>query len=147
MARAIIDQVLAVCPVSSFAEFAAMTADELSAAQAKWPAALWRRFDSGAVWRFDVDGTDAQRAAAQALLDAAEYEPDPVPRRLVQKSVIVDRLHAAGKLDAAFAALNGADLYTRQRWEARNAIYSDDPTALALLQAIGADPAVILAAE
>ncbi|HLL28965.1 MAG TPA: hypothetical protein VKT73_15115 [Xanthobacteraceae bacterium] len=67
------------------------------------------------------------------------------PRRLVQKTVIVDRLQTAGKLNAARAALDAADLYTRERWNARDAIYADDPTALALLQAVGADPNVIMA--
>jgi hypothetical protein len=59
--------------------------------------------------------------------------------------VIVDRLQAAGNLPAARAALDAADLYTRERWSAREAIYADDPTAIALLQAIGADPEAILA--
>lgn len=71
---------------------------------------------------------------------------DPAPvRRLVAKADIVDRLQAAGKLDAARVALDAADLYTRERWNVRNGIYADDPTALALLKAIGADPAVIMA--
>lgn len=69
------------------------------------------------------------------------------PRVLVHKSVIVDRLHDAGKLESAKAALNSADLYTQERWNSRDAIYADDPTALALLKAIGADPSVILGAE
>jgi hypothetical protein len=69
-----------------------------------------------------------------------------VPRRLVPKSTIIDRLNAAGKLVAASAALN-ANLYTRERWYApdRPAVYADDPEVLALLAAIGADPAVVLA--
>jgi hypothetical protein len=69
----------------------------------------------------------------------------PALRRLVRRSVIVDRLQAAGNLPAARAALDAADLYTRERWSAREAIYADDPTAIALLQAIGADPEAILA--
>lgn len=76
--------------------------------------------------------------------------PKPVTepiRVLVPKSVIIDRLHSAGKLDAARAALDAADLYTRERWNTRSAIYADDPTALALLTAIGADAQSILAAE
>jgi len=70
----------------------------------------------------------------------------PVERRLVAKSVIIARLQAAGKLAAASAAIN-ADLYVRERWYApdRPAIYADDPEALALLTAIGADRRVILA--
>jgi hypothetical protein len=83
--------------------------------------------------------------------DGTTFAPPPatdVPlRRLVRASVIVDRLQAAGLLAAARAALDAADLYTRERWNAREAIYADDPTAIALLHAIGADPAAILAPE
>lgn len=65
-------------------------------------------------------------------------------RRLIAKSVIVDRLYAAGKLEAARAALDASDLYTQEKWNSRLEIYSDDPSALALLVAIGADPISIL---
>lgn len=73
--------------------------------------------------------------------------PDPEPvRRQVPKSVIIRRLHEVGLLNAASVALN-SDLYTRERWYSpdRPDVYADDPEALALLQAIGADPAEILA--
>lgn len=69
------------------------------------------------------------------------------PYHLVPSRLIVDRLQAAGKLEAAQAALDAADIYTRQRWNTRTAIYADDPTAVALLKAIGADPVEILAPE
>jgi hypothetical protein len=74
------------------------------------------------------------------------YLRDPARIRiLVSKRVIIDRLHAAEKLQAARAALDAADLYTRERWNTREAIYADDETAIAMLTAIGADPAQILA--
>jgi hypothetical protein len=80
--------------------------------------------------------------------DGTTFEPPPSAapalRRVVRKSVIVERLQAAGLLEAARAALDAADLYTRERWNARDAIYADDPTAMALLQTIGADPEAIL---
>jgi hypothetical protein len=69
----------------------------------------------------------------------------PPRRRLVPRSLIVDRLAEAGKLALARAALDAADLYTRERWNTRAAIYADDAAALALLQTIGADPDLILA--
>jgi hypothetical protein len=71
--------------------------------------------------------------------------PPPDPHRLVPKSVIIDRLNAAGLLQAASTALN-ADLYTRERWYAadRACVYADDPLVIGLLQSIGADPSVIL---
>jgi hypothetical protein len=76
------------------------------------------------------------------------YLKDPASVRvLVPKRTIVDRLQAAGKLEAARAALDAADLYTRERWNTREAIFADDETALALLSAIGADPDSILAPE
>jgi hypothetical protein len=77
-----------------------------------------------------------------AIVDGYLKAPDaPL---LVPKTKIIDRLQAAGLLEAARAALDTADLYTRERWNVRDAIYSDDPTATALLAAIGADPADIL---
>jgi hypothetical protein len=70
----------------------------------------------------------------------------PIPQRyLVDKALIVDRLIAGAKADAAFAAFDQLPRATREKWNTRNAIYSDDPDALALLKAIGADPSMILA--
>lgn len=67
-------------------------------------------------------------------------------RRMVRKSVITARLIDAGKMEAAYAALtSNADNFGRWIASDRPAIYHDDPDALALLQAIGADPAVIMA--
>lgn len=67
------------------------------------------------------------------------------PYHLVAKRVIVDRLEQAGLLTAARTALDAADLYTQERWNTRDRIYADDPAAVGLIQAIGGDPAVILA--
>ena len=97
--------------------------------------------DSG----YEVVLSDAEAATIQA--EWAANAAKPAPRQLVQKSVIIDRLQAAGLLAKARSALDSADLYTRERWNTRDAIYADDATALALLTAIGADPAVILATE
>lgn len=90
----------------------------------------------------------AAQEARQALMAAevAAATPPQRRRRLVPKSLIVSRLNAVGKLVAASAALS-ADLYARERWYApdKPAVYADDEEVLALLKAIGADPAVILA--
>lgn len=67
------------------------------------------------------------------------------PPRLVLKRVIVDRLYAAGKLEAARAALDAQPLYTRERWNSRDSVYATDPDTIALLKAIGADADAILA--
>lgn len=85
--------------------------------------------------------------------DGKAYTPPPSnapapPPRPVRKSIIVARLHAAGKLMAASAALN-SDIYARERWYAPDqpAVHADNPEVLGLLKAIGADPDVILAPE
>jgi hypothetical protein len=73
-----------------------------------------------------------------------DRSPNP-PKRTVLKSVIISRLIAAEKIEAARAALD-QDAAAYARWWApdRPAINCDDPDALALLAAIGADPDVIL---
>lgn len=83
----------------------------------------------------------------RAAFIAETTKPEPEDgKRLVPKSVIVSRLIEAGKIAAAYQALNSKPEYWA-RWVAsdRPAINHDDPDALALLKAIGADPAVILA--
>ena len=95
-----------------------------------------------------ADPANRHRQALATWIEAggivAPFEP-PAERRLVPKRLIVDRLEAAGLLVAARAALDAAPLYDRERWNARESIYADDPTALALLAAIGADAEAILA--
>lgn len=95
------------------------------------------------------DPENRDRAEYQAWLAAGNI-PDqyvlPLTRRLVSKSLIIDRLNAAGKLTAAKAALD-SNLYARERWYApdKPAIHADDPEALTLLTGIGADVDAILA--
>lgn len=71
-----------------------------------------------------------------------------VERPMVRKSTVQDRLIAAGKLEAAYAVLTSNPIYFA-RWFVSDhpEVYCDDPDALALLHAIGADPNVILAAD
>lgn len=71
---------------------------------------------------------------------------NPRARRKVLKSVVVARLISAGKIGAAKAALESSPA-AFARWFAsdRPAVYFDDPDALALLSAIGADPDQIMA--
>lgn len=68
------------------------------------------------------------------------------PKRTILKSVIVSRLIEAGKIGAAKAALD-SNPAAFARWFAsdRPAVNHDDPEAIALLKAIGADPDAILA--
>jgi hypothetical protein len=76
----------------------------------------------------------------------SEIVADPVvvpPRRLVSKSVILSRITDA-QLDAALGLMTTRQ---KERWRApdKPSIYFDDAETLALLQAIGADPAVVMA--
>jgi hypothetical protein len=68
-------------------------------------------------------------------------------RVTIAKHVIVDRLQAAGKLAPARARLEAGNLYARERFGARTAFDANDAELIALLNAIGADPSVILAPE
>lgn len=147
--KATFEVISAICPIDGIADLGVLTPAETQAAFSGWPEAVWKSWPDGGLWRFDVaaSATADQRAVLINFVPTFDAPPEDVVRRLVPKPLIVDRLHAAGKLDAALAALEAADLYTRQRWETRQAIYSDDPTALALLQAIGADADAILAPE
>ncbi|TPM39572.1 hypothetical protein [Mesorhizobium sp. B2-3-4] len=96
-----------------------------------------------------VDAANADYLALMAAMEGgatiAPYTAQPSPPRLVPKRVIVDRLYQAGLLDLAKAAIDAADLYTQERWNSRTDIYADDPTALAMLAAIGGDPEIIFA--
>lgn len=104
--------------------------------------------------RIDIPGEQIVLFSAQSDWTEGDYEIVPQTKeivdvppepRLVQKKDIVDRLYGLNKLTAAKAALDGSDLYTQERWNSRSSIYADDPTALALLNSIGADPVVVLA--
>lgn len=68
------------------------------------------------------------------------------PRRMIRKSVVQTRLIDAGKMGAAYAALAANPVYFA-RWFApdRPEIYADDPDALLLLKAIGADAEAVMA--
>lgn len=72
-------------------------------------------------------------------------EPQPV-RLTVLKSTVQARIIKAGKMTEAKAALDSNAVYFA-RWFApdRPVVYCDDPDAMGLVQAIGLDPAVILA--
>lgn len=89
--------------------------------------------------------SEAELDEVLVLAGQGQRAPHP-PKRQVLKSVIISRLIAAGKIADARAALE-SDAAAYARWWApdRPAINFDDPEALALLRAIGADPDVIMA--
>lgn len=124
-----------------------------------WTAAAWLEISpaaplSGIVAATGADTADAVYAAGrlyvrgvtqQALAAAAATTPAaPPPRREISKLVVVDRLEAAGLGDVADAALTGQ---AKRRWNAATSLYVDDPDVVGFLQAIGADPDLILARE
>lgn len=111
--------------------------------------AVFRTSDNAAIPNdpLNADWRDYQAwLAVGNVPDPADPLPEPAPR-LVRKSLIIDRLYAMGKLDDAYAALQAAPLYDRQRWESRNAVYFNDPTMLAVLATIGADADAVMAPE
>lgn len=71
--------------------------------------------------------------------------PEPV-RETVLKSTVQSRIIDKGKMDAAYAALTANPVYFA-RWFApdRPVVFCDDPDAVLLVQALGLDPAEILA--
>jgi hypothetical protein len=76
-----------------------------------------------------------------------EEIPDPESkpmRRTIEKRVIIDRLNSVGLLSKARAAMDSADLYTRERWNALSFFYVDYASTRGFLSAIGADPDAIL---
>ena len=108
--------------------------------------------DDGGYLAWRAAGRQPTRIASEAELDAVliaaglgARAPHP-PKRTVPKSMIIARLIADGKISDARAALD-ADSAAYARWWApdRPAINFDDPDALALLAAIGADHETIMA--
>lgn len=92
---------------------------------------------------FEFTPTDDDLAAAFPGYVAAKAARD---RRLIPKSLVVQRLISAGKIAAAKAALE-SNPAAFARWFASDkaAVYADDHDALALLSAIGVDPDEIMA--
>lgn len=97
-------------------------------------------------------GGHPTRIASEAELDdvllaagCGDRAPHP-PKRQVLKSIIISRLIEAGKIGAAKAALESNAAYFARWWAPdRPAINFDDPDALFLLDAIGADAGAVLA--
>lgn len=80
---------------------------------------------------------------------AVEDAPEPEPERpMVRKSVVQQRLIAAGKMETAYAMLTAQPVYFA-RWFAPDhpSVYCDDPDAMAMVEALEEDPEVILAPE
>jgi len=96
---------------------------------------------------------DGQRIASSelqvidgAVVRVAEFEAIPVVRRLIPKSVIQDRLIAAGKIAAVLAALQSSPA-DYVKWFAPDwpNVFADDERMIEVLIAVGADVETITA--
>lgn len=133
---------------SGDAAWVAITAEQYTQAIDALASGLEVVVDGGFLIRQKQPSPDHQWQNGEWVYIQPPVEPPPEPEpRLVRKAIIIDRLYAAGKLEAADEILKSMSLYDRQRWEVRDAVYFNDPTLVAALNAIGADPDVILAPE
>lgn len=101
--------------------------------------------------RIDLPEGDAVFGAAAGwsngtyeIVVASWTEPDPpAQRRLISKALVLSRITDA-QLTQALLLMTARQ---RERWRMPGApeVYADDADLLQLLQAVGADPAVVLA--
>ncbi len=81
-------------------------------------------------------------------VEVASYIDATVERRTVAKSLIMSRLHAAGKFSAVWSILKApGNEYADARWHAPDwpEVYADDPEMVTILKAVGADVEAITA--
>lgn len=79
---------------------------------------------------------------------AAYGLPGPLTRRRVEKWLIAGRIEAAGKSDAAYELLTTpGNRAAFIKWNMPiESVFHDDPDTLLFINALGLDPAVIMAA-
>lgn len=111
-----------------------------------------RAYSSAAGGYVDVSEADPQRITrirTEAELVAVLREANVPPYHRVSKSTIIARLTDQQLAAAAQAFGMPGNLRLRERWYATDqpAINANDPESVALVQAIGADPAIVLAPE
>ena len=111
-----------------------------------------RAYSSAAGGYVDVAGADPQRIThirTEAELVAVLREANVPPYHRVAKSTIIARLTDQQLSASAEAFGRPENLRLSERWYAPDqpAINANDPESVALVQAIGADPAIVLAPE
>lgn len=96
------------------------------------------------------EGAGVTRIASEMELTevlASNGLPGPIAaRRMIRKSIVQQRLIGAGLMEAAYAALTSQPV-AFARWFAPDhpEVYADDPDALALIAALGADAETVMA--
>jgi hypothetical protein len=114
-------------------------------ANSEHTAAIIQTLEAGSVAISQRDAPDVWNAML-AKGGVGAYAAPAVPPRKVLKSVIVTRLIAAGKIVQAVQAIQSApDLFARWTAADKGDVNYNDADTIAFLQAIGADPATILA--
>lgn len=105
--------------------------------------------DSGFAAKQLEDGTYELTVPNQWAGAVKKADPDrspPAPPRTVPKSLVMDRLTEAGKINAAFTTLMAKpELFTRWFSPDRQVVTSDDPDTIAFLKSLNVDPDAILA--
>jgi hypothetical protein len=109
-------------------------------------AAAYVSTDDAAYRQFVAAGGIATAIGSEAELQGVLRAANVPPYHGVSTYRIVRRLEDAGLIDAADAALS-QDKNLWRRFYTVGTVPADDPNALALLKAVGADPLVILAPE
>lgn len=124
------------------------TMDELNGVIAQLSEAA-RRPESGRHVEPAEDGNGWIMFVADEFVEEVDAADPTIPepdRRPIAKSLVMARLSAASKLDAAFAALMAKpDLFARWFAPDRGFVNSDDPDTIGFLQQLGVDPIAMLA--
>lgn len=95
-------------------------------------------------WKPDYkpEATEAEKAAAQAVIDAADLSI-LADIKYISKLAVVDRLEAIGERETVKAAL-AQNPYMLDRWDAATEISIADEQVRNLLTSCGIDPDLIL---
>lgn len=114
-------------------------------ANSEHTAALVMTQEAGEVALSLLDTPDAWAAMLEWGTPDEYVEPEP-PRRMLRKSLVQQRLIEAGLMDRAYLVLTSQPA-AFARWFAPDhpEVYADDPDALAMLAAIGADASTVMA--
>ena len=100
------------------------------------------------IWVVAPLTTTRENSSWDATTGAVVPTPPPGPSQwYVLKSTIRSRLVAVNLAGAADTARAGLTSAMQNEWLEAVVIHNDDPHVIALLRAIGADPAVILAPD